>query len=104
MTITQLNVGMAEAFLRDLADVLGEGENLLKEQKATQFTIRMADTLTGILPSAVVDFLSRWAGGRMGRAGEGGRIPGAALYGFTASGRNRKNIRKLVASLLDGMY
>jgi len=104
MTITQLNIGMEEEFLRDLADILGEGENLLKEQKATQFTIRIADTLTGILPSAVVDYLSRWAGGRMGRPGEGRRIPEAALYGFTASGRNRKGIRKLLTSLLDGMY
>jgi sphinganine-1-phosphate aldolase len=104
MTITRLNIGMEEKFLRDLADVLGEEVNLLKEQKATQVTIRIADTLSKILPSAVVDILSRWAGGKMGRAGKGSRIPEAALYGISSSGRNRKNIRKLVTNLLDGMY
>jgi sphinganine-1-phosphate aldolase len=104
LTITRLNIGMEEEFLQDLSEVLGEEGELLKEYKATRISVRVADTLTRILPSVVVERLSRWAGGMMSRAGEGSRIPQAALYGFSASGRNRKNIRKLVTNLLDGMY
>jgi sphinganine-1-phosphate aldolase len=104
LTITRLNIGMEEAFLRDLAEVLGEGGDLMKAYRKSRIWIDVADTLTRIFPSVVVDRLSRWAGGMMGRTGEGSRIPQAALYGITASGRNRKNIRKLVTNLLDGMY
>jgi len=104
LTITRLNIGMEEEFLRDLAGVLGEQVELMKEYKATLVSVKVADTLTRILPSAMVDRLSRWAGSMISRAGEGSRVPQAALYGMSASGRNRKNIKKLVTNLLDGMY
>jgi glutamate/tyrosine decarboxylase-like PLP-dependent enzyme len=104
LTITRLNIGMEEEFLKDLAGVLGEQEDLMKEYKATLVSVKVADTLTRILPSAMVDHLSRWAGGMMSMAGEGSKVPQAALYGMSSSGRNRKNIRKLVTNLLDGMY
>jgi len=104
LTITRLNIGMEEEFLQDLADLLGEEGDLMKECRKSRIWIDVADTLTRIFPSVVVDRLSRWAGGMMGRSGGESRIPQAALYGITASGRNRKNIRKLVANLLDGMY
>ena len=104
LTVAQLNIGKEEEFLRDLAEVLGEEQDLIKEYKATKTSIHIADTLTRILPSAVVDFLLRWAGRVMGRSGRGSRIPEAALYGISASVTNRKNIRKLITNLLDGMY
>jgi glutamate/tyrosine decarboxylase-like PLP-dependent enzyme len=104
LTITQLNIGMEAKFLMDLAEVLGEEQDLIKEYKATQISIHIADTLTRILPSVVVDSLSRWAGKVMNRTQGGARIPQAALYGISASGTNRKNIRKLITNLLDGMY
>jgi hypothetical protein len=104
LTVTQLNIGMEEEFLSDLAEVLGEEQDLIKEYKATRISIHIADTLTRILPSIVVDSLSRWAGKVMNRTGGSSRIPQAALYGISASVTNRKNIRKLITNLLDGMY
>ncbi len=104
LTVTRLNLGKEEEFLQDLEEVLQEEGTLLKEYKATKTSIRLADALTRVLPSVLVDRLSRWAGGVMSRPGKGSRIPQAALYGFSAMGTNRKNIRKLVTNLLDGMY
>ncbi|MBE9517053.1 MAG: aspartate aminotransferase family protein, partial [Bacteroidetes bacterium] len=104
LTVTSLNVGMEEKFLKDLGEVLGEEQDLEKEYKATRTSIRMADTLTRILPSVVVDSLSRWAGRLMNRTGGSSRIPQAALYGISASFKNRRNISKLITNILDGMY
>jgi glutamate/tyrosine decarboxylase-like PLP-dependent enzyme len=104
LTVTQLNIGMEEEFLRDLAEVLGEEQDLIKEYKATRISIHIADTLTRIFPSIVVDNLTRWAGKMMNRTGGSSMIPQAALYGISASLTNRKNIRKLITNLLDGMY
>ena len=104
LTVTRLNVGMEEKFLKDLGEVLGEEKDLEKEYKATRTSIRMADTLTRILPSVVVDSLSRWAGRLMNRTGGSSRIPQAALYGISASFKNRRNISKLITNILDGMY
>ncbi len=104
LTITRLNAGKEEEFLQDLADVLGEEDTLSREYRTTNTSIRVADTLTRILPSVVVDRLSRYAGRILSQPGDGSKIPQAALYGFSASGTNRLNIRKLVTNLLDGMY
>jgi len=104
LTITRLNTGLEEEFLRDLAEVLGEEKDLEKEYRATKISVNIAGTLIRFIPSIIVDKFARWAGGMMGRAGKGSSVPQAALYGFTASGRNRKNIRKLLTNLLDGMY
>jgi sphinganine-1-phosphate aldolase len=104
LTVTQLNIGMEEKFLKDLGEVLGEEQDLIKDYEATQISIHIAKNLTRILPSKVVDSLSRWAGKVMNRTGGSARIPQAALYGMSASLTNRKNIRKLITNLLDGMY
>jgi sphinganine-1-phosphate aldolase len=104
LTITRLNTGMEDEFLRDLAEVLGEEEDLKKEYKVTKTSVFMASTLTRILPAFLVDRLIRWVGGLMSEAGGRSRVPQAALYGMSASTKNRKNVRKLVTSLLDGMY
>jgi sphinganine-1-phosphate aldolase len=104
LTITRLNIGREEEFLQDLAEVLGAEGDLVKEYRATRISVNIADTLIRFIPSIIVDKLARWAGGMMGRVGKGNSIPQAALYGMSASGKNRKNIWKLVTSLLDGMY
>ena len=104
LTITQLNVGKEEKFLQDLADVLGEERGLIKEQNAVRTAVHMADALTRILPSTLVSRLSRWAGSRMNRSRTGSGIPQAALYGISASIKNRRNIKELISNLLDGMY
>jgi hypothetical protein len=95
---------MEETFLKDLAEVLAKEQDLIKEYKATKTSIHIADTLTRILPSQVFDRLSRRAGRVMNRTGGSSRIPQAALYGISASLTNRRNIRKLITNLLDGMY
>jgi sphinganine-1-phosphate aldolase len=104
LTLTSLNVGMEEEFLRDLAEVLDEEETLNKELITTRRSIQTADTLNRIFPSLLMDSLWRLAGKMMNRSGGKPRIPQAALYGLSASCTNRKNIRKLVTNLLDGMY
>lgn len=104
LTITQLNIGMEEIFLKDLAEVLGEEQDLIKEYKATKTSVHMADTLSRILPSPLFDRLSRWAGKAMNRTGGSSRIPQAALYGISASFKNRRSISKLITNILDGMY
>jgi sphinganine-1-phosphate aldolase len=104
LTVTSLNVGMAEEFLSDLAEILGEDRYLVKACKATRVSINIADTLTRILPSVLVARLSRWAGSVMDGTGGGKKIQETALYGMSASCKNRENINKLVTNLLDGMY
>lgn len=104
LTITRLNTGMEEEFLQDLAQVLGEEEDLQKEYKTTKISVKTANTLTRILPAVLVSRLSRWAGGQLSKAGGNSKVPQAALYGMSASAKNRKNVRKLVTNLLDGMY
>jgi len=104
LTITQLNIGMEGKFLQDLADVLGEERGLIKEHKATRTAVQTADTLTRILPVSLVSRLSRWAGNRMNRSRTGSGIPQAAMYGISASIKNRRNIKVLISNLLDGMY
>jgi len=104
MTITRLNCGMEEEFLKDLAGVMNNEEALMKEYRATRNSVNIADTLTRYLPSALVERLTRKAGGMMNRPQGRTRIPEAALYGMSASSLDRKNIRKLVTNLLDGMY
>jgi len=104
MTVTRLNCGMEEEFLEDLAGVMNNEEALMKAYRATRNSVNIADTLTRYLPSALVERVTRKAGGMMDGSRGGTRIPEAALYGMSASFKNRKNIRKLVTSLLDGMY
>jgi len=104
LTITRLNTGMEDEFLQDLAQVLGEEEDLQKEYKAMKISVKTVNTLTRILPAILVNRLSRWAGGMMSEAGGRSRVPQAALYGMSATTKNRKNVSKLVTNLLDGMY
>jgi glutamate/tyrosine decarboxylase-like PLP-dependent enzyme len=104
LTVTQLNIGMEKSFLKDLEEILGEEQELTREYKTTRTSIHIVDTLNRIFPSAMVDRLWRLAGTIVNRTGGKTRIPQAALYGISASGANRKNIRKMVLNLLDGMY
>lgn len=104
LTVNSLNVGMEEQFLRDLEEVLDEQAELKKELKTTQRSIKTADTLNRIFPSILMERFWKLAGRMMNRSGGKSRIPQAALYGISASCTNRKNIRKLITNLLDGMY
>lgn len=104
LTITSLNVGMEDQFLRDLEEVLDQQAELEKELKTTRRSIKTADALNRIFPSILMDRFWQLAGRMMNRTGGKSSIPQAALYGISASCSNRKNIRKLITNLLDGMY
>jgi hypothetical protein len=110
MTVNRLNAGMEDEFLRDLREIVSERASLRSSKRATRASVRIVGGLSGILPAGLFDRLTRMAGKYMGKTGSedtGGKSPGgsqAALYGIHATIRNRKNVKKMVANLLDGIY
>ncbi|MCK4920432.1 MAG: aspartate aminotransferase family protein, partial [Bacteroidales bacterium] len=104
LTVTQLNIGREDAFLDDLSEILGNETLLRKEFKAMNSSVKFAGRLSSILPGTLIDKLAKKAGNLISREGRGGDVPQAALYGISASLKNRKNVKKLVENLLDGMY
>jgi glutamate/tyrosine decarboxylase-like PLP-dependent enzyme len=108
MTISNLNAGKEVEFLEDLREVMSEVAALSSSARSTRTSVRLVGGLSGILPSGVFDGLARMAGKLMGaptkdtESASGGSQ--AALYGIHASLKNRKNVKKLVTNLLDGMF
>ncbi len=101
LTVTQLNIGKEDAFLKDLTEIVGNKEILDKDQKAMNISVKMAKGFTKVLPGPVVEKVSKILGRVMGGKSGGKQ---AALYGISASFSNRKDVKKLVVNLLDGMY
>ncbi|MCK5134560.1 MAG: hypothetical protein KAR19_02135 [Bacteroidales bacterium] len=104
LTVTQLNIGKEEEFLRDLEEIIGNDATLVREYNASKSSVKIARALAKILPSAIMDKLTRKAGILLNNKGKGNKVPQAAFYGITASFKNRKNVSRLVENLLDGMY
>jgi len=104
LTVTQLNIGKEDEFLNDLKEILRDESSLKEQSEATGSSVKLAGWLTGILPPSLFSALTRMAGKIMGGKGNHGKASQAALYGISASFRNRKNVKKLVENLLDGMY
>lgn len=104
LTVTQLNIGMEKIFLNDLEEILAKEQDLMNAYRTTRTSIQFTDSLNRIFPSTVVGRLGRMAGKLMNRTSGKSGIPQAALYGISASCKNRKSIRKLITNLLDGMY
>jgi len=104
LTVTQLNIGMEELFIQDLKEILGNVTTLAKGRKTTSASVRLAGGLIQALPDSLIGKISRTAGAFMSSPGGGSHGSQAALYGISASFRNRKNVKKLLANLLDGMY
>lgn len=104
LTVTQLNIGKEDAFLEALAAVMENQEKLKRGVKTTHTSAKLAGGLTRILPDALVDTIARKAGSMMGGAARGAEGSQSALYGISASIGNRKNVKKIVENLLDGMY
>jgi sphinganine-1-phosphate aldolase len=104
LTITQLNLGMANEFLRDLQEIMADEASLTSAKKGMQKSVKWVDRITRVLPNGITEKAARLAGSHMG--GSGGKEQGsqAALYGISSSLDNRKNVRSLVENLLDGMY
>jgi len=101
ITVTQLNIGKEESFLEDLAEIVKDKARLGKDKKSMSNTVNLAGGLTKILPGALLEKAARKLGGKMSGKGSGKQ---AALYGISASFSNRKDVKKLVLNLLDGMY
>jgi len=104
LTITQLNIGKEEEFLQDLDEIMKNLPTLKQESRTVDSTVNIVRILTGILPCTFVDWLARKAGALTKGGDIGNRIPRAAIYGISSSLKNRKNVSKLLANLLDGMY
>ena len=104
LTITQLNIGKEDDFLNDLKEILRDESSLREQSEATDSSVKLAGWLTVILPPSIFGALARMAGKIMGGKGNRSKASQAALYGISASFRNRKNVKKLVENLLDGMY
>lgn len=104
VTVTQLNIGMAEQFLHDLREIISREYSLCRERKATRKSVRWVNRITAILPRSVTDKVTRMAGSKMGCGYGNKQGSQAALYGISASLGNRKNVSRLVLNLLDGMF
>jgi hypothetical protein len=104
LTVTQLNIGMEKRFLQDLKEILGNVTTLAKGRKTTSASVKLAGGLIQALPDSLVGRISRSAGAFMSSSGRGSHGSQAALYGISASFRDRKNVKKLLANILDGMY
>lgn len=104
LTVTQLNIGKDEEFLKDLDEIMENKPSLNQEYKATKSSVKVVRALTKILPGAVIEKLAREAGTLIDSSGSDSKVPQAALYGISASLKKRKNVNKLIKNLLDGMY
>lgn len=104
LTITRLNLGMEEEFLRDLQEIVASEEELSSARKGMQKSVKAVEMLNRVLPAGITDRLARLAGSRMESSGEEKKGSQAALYGISATFDNRKSVHRLVENLLDGMY
>ncbi len=104
LTVTALNIGKEEEFLTDLNEVMENEPSLNQEYRATKSSVKIVRALTKILPGAVIDKFARKAGIVINSGGNDSKVPQAALYGISASFKNRKSVNKLIMNLLDGMY
>jgi sphinganine-1-phosphate aldolase len=104
LTITQLNVGVEEKFLNDLESVLHEQQERSMKSQPHRQPEKMLSRIMECLPDQMVDPLVRKAGEKMGTEnGDRGRSV-SALYGFSATMKDRKNMKKMIINLLDGLY
>ena len=104
LTITQLNIGKGEEFLKDLREILYNETSLTSAQKGMDKSVRWVDRITRALPAEITDRVTRLAGSQMDGSNEHDQSSQAALYGISASFKNRSNVHRLVTNLLDGMY
>ena len=104
LTVTKLNVGREEEFLRDLREIIGDTSELHKACKTINTSVKVAGGLSRVLPPSVFRSLTRLAEKKLNKTGKSGSIPQAALYGISASFRNRKNVKRIVENLLDVMF
>ncbi len=104
ITVTHLNIGKEEEFLKDLYEVLENEESLTQDFRTTKRSVGIARMLSGILPGSVLEQAGRKVGSGMDSHGKENKIPQAALYGISASFKNRNEVNKLVTNILDGMY
>jgi len=95
LTVTQLNIGKESDFLRDLDEIMGNETSLRKEYRVTKSSVKFVRVMTKFLPASFVSLMASKADNSKKKA---------ALYGISASLKNRRNVSNLVLNLLDGMY
>lgn len=101
LTITPLNIGKETEFVKDLGEILQNKKALRQESRTAKSTVKAVRTLSGMLPDTSFDWLTKKAG-NLNKGDKGHRM--AALYGISASLKNRNKVSKLVHNLLDGLY
>jgi len=104
LTVTKLNVGKEKTFLKDLQKVMDNTSALNKAYKASKTTAKVADGLLRVLPPSLFKSLSRLAGSNTHNSGKRSSYKQAALYGVSATLRNREKMKRFVEDLLDDMY
>ncbi len=104
MTVNQLNVGKEEELLQDLGMVMQQRYKLQKDLRITERSVNLVNGLMKIVPARIMRPVTRLAGKNLDSASGDSGIPQAALYGISASIKNRKNVKELVENLIDGIY
>jgi hypothetical protein len=104
MTITQLNTGKETQFLKDLQQIVSNKGSLERKQRNTRISAELLYRGFSAVPGKLAARIARKAGSEMGGADRGRDRSQSALYGISASFRNRKNMKELVINLLDGMF
>ena len=104
LTVTKLNVGKEEEFLKDLKEIMYDTSELHKVCKTTKTSVKLAVGLMRVLPPSLFKSLTRLAGKNINKTGKRSHIHQAALHGISGTFRNRKNVKRIVEDLLDGMF
>jgi glutamate/tyrosine decarboxylase-like PLP-dependent enzyme len=105
LTISRGNAEVADEFIRDIREVMGQTEKLNSESKQNRFTLRAAKTASRILPGKTIGKLvSRLSGKEGGSDGEHKPARQAAFYGLTGSLKSRGKVTDAIAEMLDEMY
>ncbi len=103
MTVSKLQAGKENEFLDDLREVIAVVSRRKQGKLSDRLISSAVSGLSGILPErsfrGAMDFASRFIGSH-----GSGQSDSAAMYGITASIRNKKNVRQMVLSIYDKMY
>ncbi len=104
MVITRSHVSTVNPFLHELQEVVRECS---LPDRQVHSTTRIAGAVRGIMrlfPEALAERVLRRAGASMGAPAGGRGSRQAAMYGLSATLENRKDMKRFVLNLLDGMF
>ena len=102
LTVTGLQAGREEEFLRDLGESVDLVMHRRHETAGSRLVIAAVSGLSKLLPEKQFGRLMHAASGLV--PAEGKSSGSRALYGINAKLRNRQNLRELITTLYDRMY